>query len=69
MGKTFKNIILSPNHSTLKSLLYVPYIGPVGQYKAIYCQTGIRIGTYNRNFRVSALWCAPVIILCSGVVN
>ena len=28
--------------STLKFLLYIPYVGPVPQYIAMYCRTGIR---------------------------
>ena len=37
---------------TLKLLLYVPDIGQFWQYTVCYCQTGICIGTHNRNFRV-----------------
>ena len=50
---------------TLKFLLYVPYIGPVQQYIAMYCRTGIRTGTYNRNFRVLGdRFCAFKLIIC-----
>merc|ERR1712051_171217 len=38
--------------SIVKFLLYVLYLGPVQQYIAIYCQTGICTGAYNRKFRV-----------------
>ena len=38
--------------STLKFLLYVPYVGPVGQCISMYWWTGIHTGTYNMNFIV-----------------
>ena len=44
----------------LKLLLYVPVLGPIGQYIAMYCQAGIHAGTYNRNFRVWELMAKQV---------
>ena len=53
------------NSITLKFLLYVLYVGPVQQYIAMYCRTGIRTGTYNRNFRVLGdRFCAFKLMIC-----
>ena len=46
---------------TLK-FLYVPYVGPIWQYIAMYCRIGIHTGTYNRNFRVFGMaFCGSIL--------